>query len=93
MFEIPSAGVIIITKEHCSFCEKLQVFLDGEQIVYKKIKCDEFIKTAASRDTFLQFISAKTGKDWKTFPIVFVDGKFIGGFNDTKRWISQRITF
>jgi glutaredoxin len=30
---------------------------------------------------------------YKTFPMVFYEGKFIGGYRDTEKWINKRNAF
>ena len=81
----------IYSKSGCPNCKKVKEYLlDNEkQIVI--IDCDEYLldhKTA-----FLKFIMNLISMEWKTFPIVFDNGKFIGGFIDTKVYLENSLEF
>jgi hypothetical protein len=59
--------------------------LNTEEIPVDEICCDYYI--AHSHPLFFQFIQNICGKEHKTFPIVFLDGEFIGGYTETKSFI------
>jgi hypothetical protein len=46
-------------------------------------------KTLPPSTTFLSFITSLSNKEVKTFPIIFYDGKFIGGYNETKEFVEE----
>ena len=46
------------------------------------MRCDEYL--LENKEKFLDFIKTKAEKEYKTFPMVFLEGKFIGGFMETK---------
>jgi hypothetical protein len=52
------------------------------ELPYEMINCDEYL--LEDREGFLAFIKERAGKEYKTFPMVFADGKFLGGFSETK---------
>jgi len=54
---------------------------------YHVIDCDEYL--IEERNKFLEFIANLAGKEVKTFPIVFFDEKFVGGFKETKQYIDR----
>ena len=72
-------GFTIYTKLNCKYCAKVKELLEEEIVNY--IPSDEYI--IADRDAFLVFIESKGGKGHKTFPMVFYNGNFIGGFTET----------
>ena len=72
-------GFTVYTKADCKYCGMVKELLENEIVTY--IPSNEFLD--ADRDAFLAFIESKGGKDHKTFPMVFYDGKFVGGFTDT----------
>lgn len=67
---------VIIGKENCSFCEKAMKLLDQEQIRYKYVdwsECRELVERI------------KREQKHMTFPKVFIDGAFVGGYTELKR--------
>lgn len=67
---------VIIGKENCRFCVKAKRLLDREQILYKYIdwnECPEFVE------------KLKRESNHMTFPKIFLNGAFIGGYSDLKR--------
>jgi glutaredoxin len=76
-------GYTIYTKNNCSFCVKAKKLLDDKNIKYSLIECDDLLK---DRDKFFKLISKYTNQ--KTFPIIFYDGKIIGGYTDLRKYLS-----
>jgi glutaredoxin len=74
-------GYTIYTKSNCSFCVKVKDFLEREKCKMVIINCDEFLDK--NREEFLNDMKTHSIVEWKTFPFVFLDGKFIGGYQDT----------
>lgn len=74
-------GYTIYTKKNCSYCEKVKILLNNEDILI--IPCDEYLEK--DKEEFLLYIEEIAGIPYKTFPMVFLDGKFIGGFTETKK--------
>ena len=70
-------GYTIYTKSGCSFCQKLKSLLTDLEIPYVVIDCDKYLET---REEFLEFIKITAKKEYKTFPMVFYDGMFVGGY-------------
>ena len=82
-FEKPSAsGYTIYSKSGCSFCTKVKVLLEEEP--YTIIDCDQYLVDDNIKQQFLLFIKNIAGKECRTFPMIFKDGIFIGGFTETK---------
>jgi len=55
------------------------------------IPCDEYLQE--NKEEFLYFIEDHAGLVYKTFPMVFLDGIFIGGFTETKKLIEMSNIF
>ena len=74
----------IITKDGCIYCEKAKDILTKKHLLYKTTKLipdtDEY---AIKRDQLIQ----ETGQT--TFPWVFKDGHFIGGFTELNRYLTM----
>jgi glutaredoxin len=74
-------GYTIYTKKNCSYCEKVKTLLKNENVLI--IPCDEYLEK--DKEDFLLFIEVIVGFSYKTFPMVFLDGEFIGGFTETNK--------
>uniref|UniRef100_A0A6C0JI22 Glutaredoxin domain-containing protein n=1 Tax=viral metagenome TaxID=1070528 RepID=A0A6C0JI22_9ZZZZ len=89
-FELPSGeGYTIYTKSQCGFCIKSKNLLKAEP--YTMIDCDEYL--LEDKEAFLAFIETICGKSYRTFPIIFKDGKFLGGFSETKTHYEKEKAF
>jgi glutaredoxin len=78
----------IYTKSKCVFCFKVKELLENEKYI-TIINCDDWLKDNEQREIFLNEIKNITGCEWKTFPMVFIDDKFIGGYNETVDYIDK----
>lgn len=75
----------IYSKTNCKYCVLVKSLLDEQKIPFIEINCDDYL--AQDKQYFLNFIKEKADRDFKTFPMVFCDGKFVGGFLETERLI------
>jgi glutaredoxin len=91
-FEKPSAaGYTIYSKSRCPFCTKVKVLLEEEP--YTIIDCDQYLIDDDTKQQFLLFIENIAGKEYRTFPMIFKDGNFIGGFTETKVYYDKEHAF
>ena len=74
----------IYTKSNCKYCEKTKELLRDQEKAPLIINCDSYLQN--DKEHFLQFIKTLTNKNHRTFPIVFVNGLFIGGYNETQQY-------
>jgi glutaredoxin len=80
-------GFTIYSKSGCHNCTKIKTLLKEKKLFFNEIDCDEYL--IEDKMLFLSFIENKAGKSHSTFPIVFYDGKFIGGYNDAVEHIEK----
>ena len=80
-----SSGFTVYTKTDCTYSAMVKELLEEEEVQY--IHCDEYM---VSKDTFLAFIESKGGKDHKSFPMVFYNGEFVGGFKETLKFCKKK---
>jgi glutaredoxin len=80
-------GFTVYSKSGCINCTKLKKILDDNLSVYNIINCDEYL--IEEKEIFLQFIKNNANTEYKTFPIVFFNGTFIGGLSETIEFIKQ----
>lgn len=81
----------VYSKSGCRNCSKVKALLDEYDFNYSVIDCDEYL--IDNRDEFLQFIGDKADCDIKSFPIVFHDGVYIGGYLEAKKYIETFLSF
>lgn len=67
---------IVYTKPNCPYCDSAKMLLTIKKIEYKTICIGEDI----SREEFIEMFP-----DQKTVPLVFINGKKVGGYDDLKR--------
>jgi glutaredoxin len=91
-FEKPSESVYTIySKSGCTFCVKVKKLMQEKNLAFDLIDCDEYL--LEDKDGFLKFIENLTGKEYRTFPMVFCKNKFIGGFTETKALLDKESAF
>lgn len=72
--------VEVWTKPNCTYCTRAKQLLSLNNIMYDEFKLDEDF----TRETLLEkFPSAKT------FPVIVVDGYYIGGFTQLEEMVNE----
>jgi glutaredoxin len=92
-FELPQpVGYTIYSKYNCPNCNKVKELLKDVKPKPTIIQCDEYLLEC--KEEFLSFIqSINGGIEYRTFPMVFFQGKFIGGFLETQKWYDKEAAF
>ena len=72
-------GYTIYTISDCKYCNMVK---DDIKTKIKVVDCDYFIKTLRGRDKFYKYIHKYTITPYIHFPMIFKDGKFIGGYKE-----------
>jgi glutaredoxin len=80
-------GFTVYSKSGCPNCLTIKKIIKEQKIFLYEINCDEYI--LENKDSFLNFIENIAETSYKTFPMIFYDGKFIGGFAHTKDFINK----
>ena len=86
-FVKPKNGYSIYTKSNCKYCRNVKKLIPNAHV----ISADEYL--AENRDNFLAFVDDLTGKTPRTFPMVFLNNRYIGGFMETKDYINKLEAF
>ena len=86
-----SQGYTIYSKSGCPFCTKVKRLLEKEAPSPLLVDCDDYL--VENKDAFLVFIKEMAGKEYKTFPMIFHNGDFIGGFTETKEYCEKQSAF
>lgn len=79
-------GYTILTKEGCKWCTKAKELIPQAHF----IPCDTLL---ADRSSFFKEIDKLTGQEYRTFPMVFFDKEFVGGYTEVKHKIDTELTF
>jgi glutaredoxin len=77
----------IYSKSGCINCSSVKKLIKEKSFLFNEINCDEYL--IEEKENFLSFIESITGKPYKTFPMIFHNGKFIGGYTDTIDFIDK----
>jgi glutaredoxin len=80
-------GFTVYSKSGCPNCVTVKKVIKEKHFLFHEINCDDYI--LEDKEEFLKFIETNIGRSHKTFPIVFYEGKFIGGLNDTIQFIEK----
>lgn len=75
----------IYTKSGCKFCSEVKKLLKINKLKYMVVDCDDYLLD--NKEQFLDFIATICGKTVKTFPIVFFNENFVGGYIETDKFI------
>ena len=92
MYETPApTGFTIYSKSGCDFCKKAKQLLGHHRLSYIMVDCDEYILD--DKAGFLQFMETLAGKPVKSFPMIFYNGGWIGGFLEMKDLVDTMMLF
>ena len=80
-------GFTVYSKTNCIYCIRAKNILDNQYEEVSIIECDTFLEK--DKDEFLNFIYTLTKTHHRTFPIVFHNGGFIGGFVELKSHLDK----
>jgi glutaredoxin len=81
---------IVYSKSNCVFCHKVKELLENEPII-TIINCDNWLKHKEKKEIFLDSMKDIIGYEYRTFPMVFLNGKFIGGYTETKNFFDIKL--
>jgi glutaredoxin len=90
-FEPLEKGFTIYSKPGCSNCTKVKRLLCEKEICFLDVECGDYL--LENKEAFLSFIKERANKEYRIFPMVFKDGKFIGGFTETQQLIDKESCF
>ena len=91
-FPVPEkSSITIYSKSGCMNCIKVKNLLKKKNAAFNVIDCDEFI--LENKEEFLSFIQSLIGTEYKIFPMVFDNNKFIGGYNETVKYLDELLDF
>lgn len=69
------AKVVMYTKDPCPYCSNAKRLLENKKVAFEEIDLTDNMAE-------MQRIKDETG--WRTFPIIMINDKLIGGYQDLK---------
>jgi glutaredoxin len=84
-------GFTIYTKSGCPNCMKVKKLLNDKNILFITVDCDNYL--IEEKDNFLSFMKLKSNSENKTFPIIFHDSIFVGGYQEIVQFIDKLLSF
>lgn len=84
-------GYTIYSKSGCKNCSLAKSLLINKKINFFLINCDDFL--IDYKNEFLNFMEKIIKKSYKMFPMIFYDGKFIGGYKELEDFLIILNTF
>ncbi len=78
-------GFTIFSKSGCKYCDQVKELLLEEKRDFTIYNCDAYLEQ--NKQGFLEFVKQKAGKEYKTFPMVFLHGVFLGGFMEVYKFL------
>jgi hypothetical protein len=84
-------GFTMYTKKNCPYCVNSKIILTNTKANFRIIECDDFLEI--NRTAFLDSMRKKTGRDYRTFPMIFENDSFIGGYSELQSYIDRKNAF
>ena len=84
-------GYTLYSKSGCPNCTKVKHLLKSVEPANLIVDCDDYL--IENKQDFLQFIESLAGKEWKTFPMIFHNGQFVGGYQETIVYYEKQNAF
>jgi glutaredoxin len=80
-------GFTVYSKSGCPNCMSVKKMIKEKHFLLTEINCDEYI--FENKDEFLKFIENIAKTSYRTFPMIFYEGTFIGGLGRTTEQINK----
>jgi len=89
IFSPEKEGYTIYTKQDCKYCIQVKELLAKEPHRVVIVSCDAYLEPTASKDSFLGAMETWCGRRHRTFPFVFFNSVFVGGYTETETYVQQ----
>ena len=85
-----SQDYTVFTLSDCIYCDKVKTLLKSKKVEY--VLCDEDIKY--NKEIFLEQMDRLThNSNHRTFPFVFKEKIFLGGYEETREILDKELIF
>ena len=82
-----NTGFTVYTKSGCRYCDLVKKLLNDHKFNFFIVNCDNYI--LENKSVFLAFLSNVSQQNINTFPVVFNGTNYIGGYNETNKYIQE----
>jgi glutaredoxin len=82
-------GFTVYGKSGCFNCTKTKRLLETNNLSFIVVDCDDYI--IEDKNLFLSLMKDKIGKSYNTFPMVFNNSIFIGGYYETNEYVEKTL--
>lgn len=80
----------VYTRTNCINCEKLKGYLlNTNRVKFRFIYCDEYMNDEETKKCFLNQMTYYSGQKVRTFPMVFANKRYIGGYYETLEYFED----
>jgi glutaredoxin len=73
----------------CKYCDKSKELIKSKSKECKTNNCDKYVATLRDSDDFYAFMNRYTVQNYKYFPMIFYNNKFIGGYQELMLHINK----
>jgi glutaredoxin len=80
-------NIVVVSLKDCYSCIETKKLLDSKQMKFKNIEYE--MSDTKSKNMWNKFILDTFKKEHKTFPKIFINKYFIGGFNDLQQLLHK----
>jgi len=86
------AEFTVYTKSGCPYCVRAKDLLQSTRrsARVQEIDCDSFLSTPAEKEEFLATMATYCGRSYRTFPMIFHKGQFVGGYSDLVQYLERQ---
>jgi len=80
-------GFTVYSKSGCPNCSKVKQLIKEKNYDFLIIDCDEYL--IEDKENFLSYMKTISSNDITSFPIIFYNEKFIGGYKETVDYVNK----
>ncbi len=91
--ELLQNRILVLSKPNCTYCQKVKELFSSIQMVFFEYNCQHLLQTKESKSLFLEQIHSLANRPYATFPMVFIEGEFIGGYTDVGIYLEKQNAF
>ena len=77
-----NANYTIYSISDCKYCVMAKSHIKKNSAKCTNVNCDKFLESCRERDNFYKFMKQYTVIPYIHFPMIFKNGKFIGGLKE-----------
>jgi glutaredoxin len=75
----------VYSKNNCPYCVKAEKLLLDSQIEYEKLDA------VALREALIDRVTADTGTAPRSVPQIYIDGEYVGGYDQLVPYLAERL--